>query len=130
MAVKPDKSRIMFTTDSSFESFLRDMCFRENRNMSNLVDTILKNHYKDSYDQYLSSIDKTIYEIVKDCNGDDYANMFTTKLNDPTIPFGYKLEVRNRLVHSSEDLSSAIHSIKEEIQKIQTGIIFINNKSK
>lgn len=130
MAVKSDKSRIMFTTDSSFESFLRDMCFRENRNMSNLVDTILKNHYKDKYDEYLSSIDKTIYEIVRECNGQNYADVFMANLNEPAIPFSYKLEVRNKLVHSSEDLSKTINSVKEEVEKIKTGIIFINNKSK
>ena len=129
MAVKPDKSRIMFTTDSSFESFLRDMCFRENRNMSNLVDTILKNHYKDKYAEYLASIDKTIYEIVKEYKGDDYANTLIANLNEPVVPFNFKLDVRNKLVHSSEDLSKTIYLINKEVLIMKAEIVDINNKT-
>lgn len=121
MAVKQDKSRIMFTTDSSFESFLRDMCFRENRNMSNLVDTILKNHYKDKYDEYLSSIDKTIYEIILKYYDKKSAEIFMANLSEPTIPFGFKLEARNKLVHSSEDTSALISSINKEVLKMKAG---------
>lgn len=53
LAVKADKSRIMFTTENDFEKFLRERCKTENRNMSNLVDTILKKHYQDEYGEYL-----------------------------------------------------------------------------
>lgn len=117
MAVKPDKSRIMFTTDSSFDYFLRDMCFKENRNMSNLVDTILKNHYREEYAKYLSSIDETINEMLDFYGDKDIVSDFKDLLNNPNVLFSEKIEIINEIAHSNEDVESVITRLHNKLRE-------------
>lgn len=50
--VKPGKTRITFTTEDEFSDFLTHLCKKENRNMSNLVDTYLKTLFEDEYSKW------------------------------------------------------------------------------
>ena len=123
MAIKPDKSRIMFTTESSFESFLKDRCFIENRNMSNLVDTILKSHYEEEYKIYVSSIDAMIKAVVRSNSSQHFCDDFMSMLNNSKIPFSTKVSIRNTLAHSSEDIKTTIINVKNLLEEdLQKGV--------
>lgn len=117
MAVKPDKSRIMFTTDSSFEYFLREMCLKENRNMSNLVDTILKNHYKDEYEKYLSYINESINEMLNSYGSECIVSDFKDLLNNPNVLFSEKIKILNEIAYSNEDVENVISRLHKELRK-------------
>ena len=117
MAIKPDKSRIMFTTDSSFEYFLRDRCLKENRNMSNLVDTILKNHYKEEYTKYLSSLDETIRDMLNTYADNDISSDFINLLDKPNILFSDKIEIINKIAYSNEDVNKVVMKLYNDLRE-------------
>ncbi|MGL6175134.1 MAG: hypothetical protein ACRC1P_11065 [Cellulosilyticaceae bacterium] len=50
--IKPGKSRITFTTEDEFYDFLMEKCKKENRTMSNFVDTSLKSLFLDEYSEW------------------------------------------------------------------------------
>lgn len=115
MAVKPDKSRIMFTTDSSFESFLRDRCYEENRNMSNLVDTILKGYYAEQYSSYMATISLRIKRIVSEYYTEAFVDDFMEKLTNSKISLDTRIYVRNKLAHANGEMRNLILELYNEL---------------
>lgn len=115
MAVKSDKSRIMFTTDSSFESFLRDRCYEENRNMSNLVDTILKDHYAKEYKGYMATISLRVKRIVSEHYEKAFVEDFMERLINPKISLDTRIYVRNKLSHANGEMRNLILELYNEL---------------